>query len=67
MHAAGDAVESMVLGAEGVVASLPDGALHVSSSTISVAPSRRLAEAHAKAGQHFVWAPVFGRPDVAAG
>jgi len=35
-------------------------------STISVALSERLAAAHAKAGQRFVAAPVFGRPDAAA-
>ena len=35
-------------------------------STISVALSRRLAETHAKAGQAYVSAPVFGRPDAAA-
>ena len=51
---------------DGIIASLPAGAIHVSSSTISVALSERLAEAHAKAGQRFVAAPVFGRPDVAA-
>jgi 3-hydroxyisobutyrate dehydrogenase-like beta-hydroxyacid dehydrogenase len=39
---------------------------HISSSTISVALSEALATAHAKAGQRFVAAPVFGRPDVAA-
>jgi len=48
------------------VASLPAGAVHVSSSTISVALSQRLAQEHAKAGQRFVAAPVFGRPEVAA-
>ena len=42
------------------------GAVHVSSSTISVGLARRLAEAHADAGQRFVSAPVFGRPDAAA-
>jgi 3-hydroxyisobutyrate dehydrogenase-like beta-hydroxyacid dehydrogenase len=35
-------------------------------STISVALSDRLAAAHAKAGQRFVAATVFGRPEVAA-
>jgi 3-hydroxyisobutyrate dehydrogenase-like beta-hydroxyacid dehydrogenase len=35
-------------------------------STISVAMSRRLAEAHAQSGQRYVAAPVFGRPDMAA-
>ena len=47
-------------------ASLSGGAIHISSSTISVALSARLEAAHAKAGQRFVAAPVFGRPDVAA-
>lgn len=61
-----EAVESLVLGRDGVVANLAPGALHVSSSTISVALSERLTEAHAKKNQHFVAAPVFGRPDVAA-
>jgi 3-hydroxyisobutyrate dehydrogenase-like beta-hydroxyacid dehydrogenase len=35
-------------------------------STISVALSERLAEAHRNAGQAFVAAPVFGRPEAAA-
>lgn len=60
------AVESIVLNAGGVIDSLPAGALHVSSSTISVALSERIAGAHAKAGQRFVAAPVFGRPEAAA-
>ena len=60
------AVESAVLGEGGIIHSLRAGALHVSSSTISVSLSEKLAEAHAGAGQRFVAAPVFGRPDVAA-
>jgi 3-hydroxyisobutyrate dehydrogenase-like beta-hydroxyacid dehydrogenase len=60
------AVEEVVLGPEGVVSHLPAGALHISSSTISVALSRRLAAAHRSHGQRFVSAPVFGRPDAAA-
>jgi 3-hydroxyisobutyrate dehydrogenase-like beta-hydroxyacid dehydrogenase len=60
------AVESLVLGREGVLASLRPGALHVSSSTISVALSQRLSQEHAKHGQRYVAAPVFGRPDAAA-
>lgn len=66
MLANDDAVEAVVLGDQGVVANLPTGALHVSSSTISVALSRRIADAHAKGRQRFVAAPVFGRPDAAA-
>ncbi|OJT23038.1 6-phosphogluconate dehydrogenase [Archangium sp. Cb G35] len=59
------AVEAAVLGGSGLLAGLEKGALHVSSSTISVALSERLAEAHAKAGQRYVAAPVFGRPEAA--
>jgi 3-hydroxyisobutyrate dehydrogenase-like beta-hydroxyacid dehydrogenase len=60
------AVEGLAFGEGGLVASLAPGALHVSCSTISAAMSERLSEAHAKAGQRFVAAPVFGRPDAAA-
>jgi 3-hydroxyisobutyrate dehydrogenase-like beta-hydroxyacid dehydrogenase len=35
-------------------------------STISVACSRRLADAHREKQQPFIAAPVFGRPDAAA-
>jgi 3-hydroxyisobutyrate dehydrogenase-like beta-hydroxyacid dehydrogenase len=66
MLANDEAVESVVPGRDGIIASLRAGALHVSSSTISTALSQRLAEEHAKAGRRFVAAPVFGRPDVAA-
>ncbi len=59
------AVEAQVFGKDGVLASLPRGAIHISCSTISVALSDRLAAEHAKAGQEFVSAPVFGRPDAA--
>jgi 3-hydroxyisobutyrate dehydrogenase-like beta-hydroxyacid dehydrogenase len=60
------AVEAVTLGPDGIVASLPAGATHVSSSTISVALSERLAAAHAEAGQRYVAAPVFGRPEAAS-
>jgi 3-hydroxyisobutyrate dehydrogenase-like beta-hydroxyacid dehydrogenase len=60
------AVEEVALAEQGIVASLPPGAIHVSMSTISVALSQRLTKLHAAAGQTFVAAPVFGRPDVAA-
>lgn len=60
------AVESVVYGDGGIRDRLRAGAVHVSSSTISVALSARLATDHAKGGQRYVAAPVFGRPDVAA-
>ncbi|MCP3101427.1 NAD(P)-dependent oxidoreductase [Myxococcus sp. K15C18031901] len=59
------AAEAVALGQDGVGAGLAKGAVHVSSSTISVALSRRLAEAHARVGQGYVSAPVFGRPEAA--
>jgi 3-hydroxyisobutyrate dehydrogenase-like beta-hydroxyacid dehydrogenase len=60
------AVESVVFGETGVIGSLGKGAIHVSMSTISVALAERLTVAHANAGQRFVAAPVFGRPEAAA-
>jgi len=66
MLANDEAVESVVLGRDGVIANLTPRALHVSSSTISVALSERLTEEHARKAQRFLAAPVFGRPDVAA-
>lgn len=61
-----DALESVVFGSGGIIDSLPAGAIHISSSTVSVALSERLSAAHAEAAQRFVAAPVFGQPDAAA-
>jgi 3-hydroxyisobutyrate dehydrogenase-like beta-hydroxyacid dehydrogenase len=58
------ALEHVVFG--GMLQSLPAGAVHISMSTIGVALSERLAEAHRAKGQHYVSAPVFGRPQAAA-
>jgi 3-hydroxyisobutyrate dehydrogenase-like beta-hydroxyacid dehydrogenase len=60
------AVEAVALGRDGLVAGLRPGAVHVSMSTIGVDFADRLAAAHAQAGQGFVSAPVFGRPQAAA-
>lgn len=60
------ALEEAAFGAGGIVATLRKGALHISCSTISVGLAERLTAAHAAAGQRFVSAPVFGRPDAAA-
>lgn len=59
------AVEQAVFGEDGVLCHLPPGAVHVSSSTVSMGLTDRLAAAHAQARQGFVAAPVFGRPSVA--
>jgi 3-hydroxyisobutyrate dehydrogenase-like beta-hydroxyacid dehydrogenase len=64
-----DAVIESVLGSNkggAVISALPPGAIHASMSTISVDLSARLAEAHREAGQKYVAAPVFGRPQAAA-
>ncbi|MBU2723468.1 NAD(P)-dependent oxidoreductase [Acidithiobacillus ferridurans] len=66
MLAEDQAVESVVWGEGRLLQCLRPGAVHISSSTISVALSAQLAEAHAAAGQEYISAPVFGRPDAAA-
>ena len=66
MLADDDAASGIVLGPGGLIDNLPKNAIHLSMSTISVALSKRLSLAHAKAGQRYVAAPVFGRPDMAA-
>jgi len=60
------AVEHVVFAADGILAAMDNNAVHVSASTISVSLARRLMAAHARAGQRYVSAPVFGRPDAAA-
>jgi len=59
------AVEEVVFGAKGIAGVLPKGAVHISSSTISTALARRLAEQHADRGEGYLSAPVFGRPEAA--
>jgi 3-hydroxyisobutyrate dehydrogenase-like beta-hydroxyacid dehydrogenase len=61
-----DAASAIAFADDGLIASLPAGAIHISMSSISVAFSKRLAQAHAQAGQRYIAAPVFGRPDMAA-
>jgi len=60
------AIEGVAFGENGIVGSMVKGAVHISMSTISVELSKRLAAAHTSAGQRFVAAPVFGRPEAAA-
>src|SRR2546430_17437424 len=59
------ALEEVMLGASGALPALAPGAIHVSMSTISPKLSRALAERHRVAGQQYVAAPVFGRPEAA--
>jgi len=57
--------EEVLFGANGLLDAMSPGVLHISCSTISVALSERLTAEHAKRGQEFVAAPVFGRPNIA--
>lgn len=59
------AVEQVVFGENAVASALPDGAIHISASTISIALARRLAAEHHRRGQKYLSAPVFGRPEAA--
>jgi len=51
---------------ESLLPALAAGTIHICTSTISVACSKRLAEQHAGRGLIYVAAPVFGRPVAAA-
>jgi 3-hydroxyisobutyrate dehydrogenase-like beta-hydroxyacid dehydrogenase len=62
------AVRGVVFGAddtEGLAAGLSPGAIHLSMSTISTAAATECASEHARLGQGYVAAPVFGNPDAA--
>lgn len=60
------AVRDIALGTGGIASVLNPRATHISMSTVSVELARDLTEAHARAGQKFLSAPVFGRPEMAA-
>ncbi len=65
-----DAVREIVcgrsdIGVDGLAAGLMPGAIHLSMSTISTAAAAQLAGEHARNGQGYVAAPVFGNPDAA--
>jgi len=53
------------LDVEGLAPGLPPGAIHLSMSTIGTATASQLAAEHARRGQGYVAAPVFGNPAAA--
>jgi len=53
------------IGLDGLATGLSPGAIHLSMSTISTAAASLLASEHARNGQGYVAAPVFGNPDAA--
>jgi 3-hydroxyisobutyrate dehydrogenase-like beta-hydroxyacid dehydrogenase len=59
------ALHAVTLGQDGLIHGLRRGAIHVSTSTISVALARELEAAHREKGQVFVSATVLGRPPAA--
>jgi len=59
------AVGEVVFGDQGIASALENGAAHISSSTISVAFAKKLAQKHSAKGQTYISAPVFGRPEAA--
>src|SRR5215475_9591527 len=52
--------------AGGFCESLPKGSIHLAMGTYGVGAIRTIADAHSRAGQVLVAAPVLGRPDLAA-
>jgi 3-hydroxyisobutyrate dehydrogenase-like beta-hydroxyacid dehydrogenase len=65
-----DAVREIVFdrgddGLAGLAAGMKPGAIHLSMSTISTAAASLVASEHARYGQGYVAAPVFGNPDAA--
>lgn len=59
------AVESVLVGANGALAGLAPGMIHIGMSTVSLAATRKFADMHTRSGVRYVAAPVFGRPDAA--
>lgn len=66
MLADDESTEAVVYGPQGLLDSLPKNSIHIALGTLSVSLSQRLTKSHAEARQHYVAAPVFGRPNVAA-
>ena len=60
------AVLDVALRRDGMCDSLPKGAIHMAMGTYGVSAIRALEDAHTRAGQVLVAAPVLGRPDLAA-
>ena len=65
MLADDQAVEEVTFGPGGILSNLGKDAIHASLSTISTTLSKRLTNAHREAGQLYIAAPVFGRPEAA--
>lgn len=60
------ALESVVLGENGILSHAGKDSIHLSMSTVSPATAQKLNALHQQQGSNYVAAPVFGRPDAAA-
>ena len=60
-----DATREVVLGPAGFIHAMRPGSIHVAMETTSPILSRELGDSHAARGQHYLAAPVFGRPEAA--
>ncbi|MDP9421645.1 MAG: NAD(P)-binding domain-containing protein [Pseudomonadota bacterium] len=58
-----EVAEALILGPGGVAQSLPETAIHIGSSTVSIECSDRIVKAHWDAGKEYVSAPVLVGPD----
>jgi len=59
------ATDAVSFGPQGVITGLPIGGLHIVAGTISIALADRLEAEHGARGQHYISAPVLGRPPAA--
>lgn len=60
------ALKEICSGEKGIIKNLKAGSIHVSMSTILPQTATDLATLHQQQGQHYLAAPVFGRPEAAA-
>lgn len=54
-----------VSGADGILAGLKPGGIHIGTATISPLCATKMDELHKSHGSYYVAAPIFGRPDAA--
>jgi len=60
------ALEMITTGKDGLLTNLAAGSIHVSMSTVLPQTAKELSVLHEAKGQHYIAAPVFGRPEAAA-
>lgn len=59
------ALQNITTGPNGLLQHLKQGSLHISMSTILAQTAGELAALHQEKGQHYLSAPIFGRPEAA--